>query len=266
MRCLHSFSRLTRSSSSLFRLAMILACGSEIVAKSKVSTCSDIVVDKQTGHGALHSFLKVLFIFGISFESQPFPHTSQIEMQQGASASRCHRPVDVRRLSNSVCKSSRTVARPPSAGSRSWVTQRVEFRAFFRFLYFAPASNEPQDRNMKTHSDWSWCTVMHGDDLESCVGLWRVLWDQFDGREHCCLECLHGTWYSQWDCGRIDAWRGEFYNWARAAYDIFIVDKFYSLVFVYIFHASFTFSYLLNKVFCCDLQVGYSRINCWQID
>ena len=91
MRCLNSFSRLTRSSSSLFRLAMILACGSEIVAKSKVSTCSDIVVDKQTGHGALHSFLKVLFIFGISFESQPFTHTSQIEMQQGASASRCHR-------------------------------------------------------------------------------------------------------------------------------------------------------------------------------
>jgi hypothetical protein len=96
---------------------MILACGSEIVAKSKVSTCRDIVVDKQTGHVALHSFLKFLFIFGISFESQPFTHTSQIEMQQGASASRCHRPVDVRRLSNPVCESSRTVARPPSTTS-----------------------------------------------------------------------------------------------------------------------------------------------------
>jgi hypothetical protein len=88
-----------------------------------------------------------------------------------------------------------------SAGSRSWVTQRVEFRAFFRFLYFAPASNEPQDRNTKQHSDWSWCTVMHSDDLESCVGVWGVLLSP---------ECLHGTWYAQWDCGQNYAWRGEF--------------------------------------------------------
>ena len=117
MRCLNSFSRLTRSSSSLFRLAMILACGSEIVAKSKVSTCSDIEVDKQTGHGELHGFFKVLFTFGISLESYPFRQTSQIEMQQGPSASLCHWPVDVRRLSNPVCESSRTVARPPSTTS-----------------------------------------------------------------------------------------------------------------------------------------------------
>ena len=56
---------------------------------------------------------------------------------------------------------------------------------FFRFLYFAPASNEPQDRNTKQHSDWSWCTVMHSDDLE--VGVRGVLGDQFDVKERCCL-------------------------------------------------------------------------------
>jgi len=49
--------------------------------------------------------------------------------------------------------------------------KELSFVHFFRFLYFAPASNEPQDRNTKQHSDWSWCTVMHSDDLESCVGV-----------------------------------------------------------------------------------------------
>jgi hypothetical protein len=51
-------------------------------------------------------------------------------------------------------------------------------------------------------------------------------WDQFDGREHCCLECLHGTWYAQWDCGRNYAWRGELYkNIAEVHHALIIVHQ-----------------------------------------